>query len=343
MNWFRIRRRWWLGFGGLLILGSIWAALPWVYREDAIIATDANTAAFSPTQSLLAIATNDGIRFWRAEDPQPQPLKGSRASDGAPSPFRVLLAWSADGHYLATDGDEYGTTIEIWDTVAAMRISVIREPPGTHAEALAFSPDGTLLVIAAYNELQLWRWHEQPSEQTLDVGRYTNAVFSADGQYVITESEIWRVRDSTRILRGYELGVGLGVGTGNCVAASPTTMVAAFCSYDGKVVLIDLTTMQLIRQFRAYQGGITALAFSPDGRWLAVGSGSYEAMDVEAYDIRMWSVADGQLVRTLQSPTLGDIQSLSFSANGQHVVATTRNRLFGVQQSGQSVHIWALH
>lgn len=332
----------WLSLCGMFVLCSVWIVLPWITRKDVVITTDANNAVFSPTQAVLAIATNDGIRLWRTAEPQLQVLTGTRTIDGALNPLRLLLAWSTDGRYLATNGDVEGNTIEIWDTVTQTRVNVLQESAQAHAKSLAFSPDGTLLVIAAYNELQLWHWREQ-NEQILDLGRYTRAVFSADGQYIVTPSEIWRVSDKTRTLRGYELGGQLGVGTGNCAATSPVKMVAALCSYDGKIALIDLTTMQLMRQFQAYEGGITAVAFSPDGRWLAVGPGSYESIGVETYDIRIWSVADGQLVYTLKSPTLGATQSLSFSMDGKQLVALTQNQLFGVKRKGQDVHIWAIH
>lgn len=74
----------------------------------------------------------------------------------------------------------------------------------------------------------------------------------------------------------------------NALAFSPSGNTLAICSEDGTLRLLDLNTETLTDVFTSYYGGLTCLAWSPDGVYIATGGQD----DL----ISIWSVSDRALV-----------------------------------------------
>ncbi|MCO6459653.1 MAG: protein kinase [Pirellulaceae bacterium] len=84
------------------------------------------------------------------------------------------------------------------------------------------------------------------------------------------------------------------------VAYSPDGTLIAAATNNGQVQLWDAATRQLRRELR-HGVLVSCLAFSPDGTQLASSGASAPRRD--AADVKVWSVATGELVRTLQGHT----------------------------------------
>ncbi len=80
-------------------------------------------------------------------------------------------------------------------------------------------------------------------------------------------------------------------------------------------------------------GGVTSLAFSPDGRFLAAGTTRGE--------IRIWQAISGQPYLTLQGHT-NWVLSIDFSPDGHRLVSGSEDQTIRLWQvdTGQCVHIW---
>jgi WD40 repeat protein len=68
------------------------------------------------------------------------------------------------------------------------------------------------------------------------------------------------------------------------------------------------------------------MAFSPDGTLLASGSGFVD------WTVRLWDVATGEVVRTLERHT-GNVSSVAFSPDG---------RLLASGSSDDTVRLWGI-
>jgi WD40 repeat protein len=97
-------------------------------------------------------------------------------------------------------------------------------------------------------------------------------------------------------MRGAKL---LGIG-----AAIAILLVAA-----GNSGQVGLSQGQPVRTLTGHTDWVLSVAFSPDGRLLASGSGDET--------IKLWEVASGSLVRTPSQATPGMSESVAFSPDGR--------------------------
>jgi WD40 repeat protein len=171
-------RRWAVGITGALLVcvGIAWG---WRYQgaRQAEHASDGKVAERAPTT--------------RTADHRISP-------DGAP--FRLdspgtMIAFSADGRWLAVGGEEGDLGLRLWDWKSGELLPErwLRLPKGRphqHITALAFAPDGASLAIAAQyeavHEILIWDLQTALPPRRLDLGGAPVAgiAFSADGRWL---------------------------------------------------------------------------------------------------------------------------------------------------------------
>ncbi len=85
--------------------------------------------------------------------------------------------------------------------------------------------------------------------------------------------------------------------------------------------LWDVTTGQEIRTLHGYKGGVTSVAFSPDGKRLASGGSELDlSKPDEAVLVRLWETNTGQQVLTIRGHK-GHVTSVAFSPDGQRLAS----------------------
>ncbi|HEX4129307.1 MAG TPA: pre-peptidase C-terminal domain-containing protein [Pirellulales bacterium] len=196
--------------------------------------------------------------------------------------------------------------------------------------AAAFSPDGKLLALAGYGEVQLI----DPLSRTLVrrigelTGSVTNVAFSTDGKRLAVasgepsmagEATLWNVADGTLVRRfaGHKDSL-------YAVALSPDGKQLATGSYDQRIILWDVASGKELRSFIGHNGAIYDLAFHPTRPILASASGDRT--------VKLWDVKTGARLDTLSQP-LKDQYTLAFSSDGKHLAAG------GVDNR---IRVWAL-
>ena len=228
--------------------------------------------AYSPASQLLAVGDDGGAELWNT------------ATGQASMPLRVgpggitAVAFSPDGRLLATgDGDG---TVQLWNPATGRQAGRAIDLGSEGTVDLAFSPRGTILAAAVQGESPM----------------------------------LWDVASGRAVALPF---VGAAAQQVLSLAFSPDGKTLATGGYDGTVRLWNLATGRqtapAIRAAVPFQGdeptgGITALAFSPDGKILVtVDSGG---------TVRLWNRATGRQVWQITNTETGNATSIAFSPDG---------------------------
>jgi WD40 repeat protein len=266
------------------------------------LAGEARCLAFSPDgQRLAACGGERIIHLWDI-------TKGPDSEEAAELPAsRTGLAVSPDGRRLASLGA--GTPLRVWDVATGQPALDLEGAPVLRA--FAASPDGRWLAgsvaaeggqelpPAARNTLRLWHADTGRRQATLDgqMAPVTSLAFSADSALLASagfqssDVWLWRVPSgeplllipgaveacSVEALAFHPHGRLLAVGGIDHLATSGT---------DGLVAIWDIKER---RKITSRRGGTSAVAFSPDGRRLAVAS---LGQRVRIWDVDSWHAAD---------------------------------------------------
>jgi WD40 repeat protein len=304
----------------------LWDVAAWRERVAADGPADSiRSLVHSPDGKLIASASGGTIWLWEAATGQ-----FARKLEGHTWPWRVLaLAFKADGKSLVSAGDD--GTVRVWDLgTGKERWSGRFAKAG---EVVALSPDGLTLAATFYrtNEVVLCPVAPGKELRALEVPdvkewNWVEALcFSRDGRTLYAASTM---HDS--VLRwdvaGGKLLSGLGREPGqmNSAALAPDGRSLAVMTWAGRLHVWELATGQTRLQVNGL-GYATSVAFSPDGRWLALadrGDETVERNGVAAWkvegrgEVRLISTADGKVVRRFRGHSSG-IGSLSFSPDGR--------------------------
>jgi WD40 repeat protein len=245
-----------------------------------------NTVAFSPDGKRLVSGSADAVvKVWDT-------TKGKEllSLHGHTGPV-TSSAFSPDGLHVASASED--CSVRVWETDTGRTITEFKKHMAA-INGLAFSPDGLLLASTAKADIQIWKpltgevvKVPKVGNRGPDSGRNTALAFSPDGKQLAV---------------GYTENEKLG----------PTQV-----EITGRVAVWNLTTETTIRKLN-HQPGVTQVAFSPDGAYLASSSKADQT-------IRVWDSASGAEVAVLKT---GDgPQGLAFSPDSLRIASGSEDRL----------------
>src|SRR5262245_52400434 len=185
------------------------------------------------------------------------------------------------------------------DTAPKHKIPQIKptSPVKAAVSSLAFHPEGTIIALGRYQEVELI-----DSVKRTILGRLSGhaeqvraLAFSPDGKLLAAgggdpaqfgEVKIWSVTDrkALRSIRGHRDNVF-------AVAFSPDGTKLATCSYDRQIKLWDAMTGKEIKTLRDHTDAVFSVIFSPDGKRLASASADRT--------VKIWDVVTGRRIYTL--------------------------------------------
>lgn len=219
---------------------------------------------------VVAIETPAGIDLLDIETG-----KGRRSLSLSFEEDQVLsLAFERRGARLAAS--THHGNVQIWDTSTGETLT--SRPAAGYGAALAFSPDGKLLVVG--NAIY--------ASTTLDIVRRAawapydssprGARFSPDGRYLVELEFSASVVETAVAIRPDPLICG-DHGVEPLAIDATESFAAIGCS--GRVIIRNLATLEVVREIEAHPGQVRALAFLPDGSLLTAGSAAVHEWDVK--------------------------------------------------------------
>jgi RNA polymerase sigma factor (sigma-70 family) len=246
--------------------------------------------AFSADGKVLVCASHDGrLRVLDANTGEEQ-----RHFQAVPDEsYRVdRIALSPKGNTLATWGGPSWPVIHLWDLTTGALRGTLKAPsrlltPGLCLKSLCFSHDGKTLYAGHGTHLTVLRWN------------------------VATQKEL--------------PGFGKHDGILNGIALSPDDRSLAAVTQNGTLYLWETASGQP-RLIVKDAGHATSVAFSPDGRLLALANSgddlryTEEGSSVRGAEnreqVRLVRVADGKVIHRFRGH-VGGVMSLSFSPDGR--------------------------
>ncbi|HJT78399.1 MAG TPA: WD40 repeat domain-containing protein, partial [Gemmataceae bacterium] len=267
----------------------------------------ANALSFSPDGRTLAAGYESGtIALWDpATGKNRVPLPGHLERAGS-------IAFAPDGKTVATGSDD--KTARLWETASGKERRRFEGHMG-RVGAVAFTPDGKMLATGSPGQILLYDLATGKR-----VPRFTGSVLGAfriavlpDGRHLVTATlgggdrmRLWEMATGKEV-RQYPPDKQVWA-----LALSPDGKVIATAAYAANgdpIRLWDVATGKGVGQFPLAPnqwGG--ALAFSPDGNTLAVGS--------TQFDLYLWDLRTGKQRYRIDTRNRW-VWSLAFSPDGR--------------------------
>lgn len=265
-----------------------------------------------------------------------------------------IVAFSPDGKLLAVGGaskplrpdtKETASDVAIWDVSARKQLTTLAGQTGP-LSALAFSPDSKLLATSNEEGVKVWdvatgkevavlkgfplgaiRLQFAPS------GRVLAGISSGDNKKILNQVQLVDVA-SWKALATLDLGVE----SAHSLTFSPDgkTLAVGSGEFDSKtevwkrghVWVCDPDGTALKKKLEIPQSKVTALAFSPDGKALAIGSnpappwGFRTRAGMGDGVVTLWDVATWK-ERARSEKSVAPVESLTFTADGKGLVYVT--------------------
>jgi outer membrane protein assembly factor BamB len=237
--------------------------------------------ALSPDGKTLVVVKEERKHYFLLDADTGNEIRRFKADEGLLLP-QCGAAFSADGKVLAL-GQAKG--IDLWDLTSDNKLTRV---PGSWNYKLGFSPDGRWLAASfdlglclidlSSSKLKVLSNMSRLAGSGIRASYYTPFVFSPDGKILISGMDEF----TSALRRGNQVRIW-DIATGReqpgwpikeedsliAMSLSPDGKVLATSRKDGSVWLWEMATGAVRARLKHHERAVYALAFSPDGAYLA--------------------------------------------------------------------------
>jgi len=229
---------------------------------------------------------------------------------------------------LATGG--YDNVLRLWDVTTGRKRAELTGH-SDRIESVAFSPDGRAIATGALDGVRLWDVATSLGRTRLDAGKVLAVAYAPNGKALATGGDdngsvtIWdvpegKVRARLAGLPGDDAVIALAFSPDGRTLAAATSDYEGSASYDKRVIRsgngstitlwdVDASGEPKARhRIKAIVEIVWALAFSPDGRVLAAGTGNKE--------VQLWNLSTAKELPPLRGHR-ATVHGVAFSPDGK--------------------------
>jgi WD40 repeat protein/serine/threonine protein kinase len=263
---------------------------------------------------------------------------------GAPVVYDTHFAIFPDGNRIVSGGSD--GTIRLWDVATGMELQPATGPLPAWRASIVFSPDDVLVALPSGDgDINMWKFGDPVPRRVAIRGKHSGSsaqlAFTADGKS-LASAVVWPWTQSPAIefldVASGKLQINLPT-PDHVLTLSPDGSLLASGDEDGNAHLWDLATGRLLRTFTGPPDGhkpTTGLAFSPDGRTLAIGTFVWDRA------LRLCDVNTGRELRAYRGHT-SNILTLAFSPDGRTLVSGSDDWSVRLWDAESGVQLHSFH
>jgi WD40 repeat protein len=253
---------------------------------------------YSPDgQVAVSISSNDSvIRMWNSQTGAETKHFEGHSEDA------FAVKFSPDGQKLASAS--FDKTVRIWDVRTGKEMHKLEGRLKHWADDIAFSPNGKILAAAVYNESDILTWDMETGKRSheLECPSFGGLLFSPDSRLLaaVPRDRTIKLLDvengkTQKLKDSHEFCAALAFSPDSrSLASASIDVIKIWCTETGKErqELGDGETGAGSELERSHTDDwIRALAFSPDGKVLALAS--------DGHPVRLWDVKSRKFMQDL--------------------------------------------